>query len=260
MKLSAVEPSRWRCLCAYDGTHYVGWQRQPEGDSVQSVIGEALALTFGEDVRTIGAGRTDAGVHAEGQVFHFDAAWRHGPEKLLKALRTRLPEDVSVLDIRPAGPGFHALRSARGKRYVYRAVEGFATPRDVRFFHSLEHRRMDLKAMRAGASHLVGEHDFSAFAANRGYEDGESPVKDLWRLDVKRCGPHVTITAEGGGFLYKMVRSLAGALFDVGSGKLKPDDLRAILAFRKRTAVVVSAPARGLTLEKVYYRMPKRSL
>ena len=112
-------------------------------------------------------------------------------------------------------------------------------------------------SMRKGADHLVGRHDFSSFAASRGSGEEESPIKELWRLEVVRSGRRIKIKALGGGFLYKMVRSIAGALFDVGIGKLEPDDIRDLLESRERTRMVKTAPARGLSLEKVYYRRPK---
>ena len=257
MSGSAGKTKRWRCLCAYDGTNYLGWQLQSNGESVQGVLALALEKTLGEKARTMGAGRTDAGVHAKGQVFHFDSAWRHGGDNLLKALRTRLPEDVQVREVRQVREGFHALRSSCGKRYEYRATEGWAFPQEARFVHSLENRRFDLDAMRSAALHLVGRHDFSAFSVSRGFDDGESPVKELWRLNIGKSGPRIKITAEGGGFLYKMVRRIAGALFDVGIGKLAPDDIRKILISRKRTELIITAPARGLTLAKVFYRKPR---
>jgi tRNA pseudouridine38-40 synthase len=248
---------RWRCLCSYDGTNYRGWQKQPKGQSVQGCIEQALQQTFTKKIKTIGAGRTDAGVHALGQVFHFDAAWRHGSDKLLKALRVRLPEDILPLELVEIPSSFHALCSARGKYYVYRAVEGYALPMEMRYVHSLNNRTLDVASMRKGADHLVGRHDFSSFAASRGRGEVESPIKELWRLEVVRSGKCIKIKALGGGFLYKMVRSIAGALFDVGIGKLEPDDIRDLLESRKRTRIVKTAPARGLCLEKVYYRRPK---
>ncbi len=250
-------PSRWRCLCSYDGTNYCGWQKQPKGQSVQGCIEQALQKTFTKKTKTIGAGRTDAGVHALGQVFHFDAAWRHGADNLLKALRVRLPEDILPLELVEVPSSFHALCSARGKYYVYRAVEGHALPMEMRYVHSLKNRTLDVTSMRKGADHLVGRHDFSSFAASRGSGEEESPIKELWRLEVVRSGRCVKIKALGGGFLYKMVRSIVGALFDVGIGKLEPDDIRDLLESRKRTRIVKTAPARGLCLGKVYYRRPK---
>jgi tRNA pseudouridine38-40 synthase len=250
-------PSRWRCLCSYDGTNYRGWQKQPNGQSVQGCIEQALQKTFTKKTKTIGAGRTDAGVHALGQVFHFDAAWRHGSDKLLNALRVRLPEDIQPLELVEVPSSFHALCSAKGKCYVYRAVEGHALPLEMRYVHSLKNRTLDVASMRKGADHLVGRHDFSSFAASRGSGEKESPIKELWRLEVARSGRRIKIKALGGGFLYKMVRSIVGALFDVGIGKLEPDDIRDLLERRERTQMVKTAPARGLSLEKVYYRRPK---
>ncbi len=257
MSNSNATPSRWRCLCSYDGTNYRGWQKQPKGQSVQGCIEQALQKTFTKKIKTIGAGRTDAGVHALGQVFHFDAAWRHGADNLLKALRVRLPEDILPLELVEVPSSFHALCSARGKYYVYRAVEGHALPMEMRYVHSLKNRTLDVASMRKGADHLVGRHDFSSFAASRGSGEEESPIKELWRLEVVRSGRRIKIKALGGGFLYKMVRSIAGALFDVGIGKLEPDDIRDLLESRKRTRIVKTAPARGLCLGKVYYRRPK---
>ncbi len=257
MSNSNATPSRWRCLCSYDGTNYRGWQKQPKGQSVQGCIEQALQKTFTKKIKTIGAGRTDAGVHALGQVFHFDAAWRHGADNLLKALRVRLPEDILPLELVEVPSSFHALCSAKGKYYVYRAVEGHALPLEMRYVHSLKNRTLDVASMRKGADHLVGRHDFSSFAASRGSGEEESPIKELWRLEVVRSGRRIKIKALGGGFLYKMVRSIAGALFDVGIGKLEPDDIRDLLESRKRTRIVKTAPARGLCLGKVYYRRPK---
>ncbi len=257
MRHSNATPSRWRCLCSYDGTNYCGWQKQPQGHSVQGCIEQALQKTFTKKTKTIGAGRTDAGVHAVGQVFHFDAAWGHGSDKLLKALRVRLPEDIQPLDLVEVPSSFHALCSARGKSYVYQAVEGYALPMEMRYVHSLKNRMLDISSMRKGADHLVGRHDFSSFAASRGSGEVESPIKELWRLEVIRSGRRIKIKALGGGFLYKMVRSIAGALFDVGIGTLKPDDICDLLENRERTRIVKTAPARGLCLEKVYYRRPK---
>lgn len=257
MSNSNATPSRWRCLCSYDGTNYRGWQKQPRGQSVQGCIEQALQKTFTKKIKTIGAGRTDAGVHALGQVFHFDAAWRHGADNLLKALRVRLPEDILPLELVEVPSSFHALCSARGKYYVYRAVEGHALPMEMRYVHSLKNRTLDVASMRKGADHLVGRHDFSSFAASRGSGEEESPIKELWRLEVVRSGRRIKIKALGGGFLYKMVRSIAGALFDVGIGKLEPDDIRDLLESRERTRIVKTAPARGLCLGKVYYRRPK---
>ena len=247
---------RWRCVCAYDGTDFAGWQKQPAGDAVQDKIEQALGEIFQCPTRTIGAGRTDAGVHAKAQVFHFDAKWRHDAEDMLKAMRAHFPIGISPRSVDPAGARFHALLSAKGKRYRYRAVEGWAMPEEDRFVLSLKKRKPDLERMQEAAAHLVGTHDFSSFSASRGMEEDESQVRKVWRIKVSRKGALLEIEALGKGFLYKMVRSIAGALLDVGCGKIEPVQLKEILKRKKRTEEIVSAPAKGLCLEKVYYRRP----
>jgi len=247
---------RWRCTCAYDGTEYAGWQKQPSKDSVQDAIEQALGKVFQNPVRTIGAGRTDSGVHARGQVFHFDQDWKHGGEKLLQALRSFLPADISPRTIEPVSLGFHALSSSRGKRYIYRAVEGWAMPEDERFALSLKNQKINLDEMKRGASFLLGKHDFSAFSASRGKGERENPVKEIWILEINRNGAGYDFIVEGSGFLYKMVRSIVGGLFEVGRGKINANKIKDILESCERTEVVVSAAAKGLCLDKVYYQVP----
>lgn len=244
--------SRWKCRVAYDGTGFSGWQSQPDNNAVQDHIERRLAAILGASVRIHGSGRTDAGVHARGQVFHFDADWKHGPEKLLAALRSGLPETIQVQTARQVGADFHARYSAKGKIYRYHLHHGgFADPFAQRYTHSVP-RPLDVDAMRAGAARLVGTHDFRAYSAFGGVER-ESTVRTLHKLDLTARGNDLRIDAEGNGFLYKMVRSLAGALISVGQGKLTPDDLSRILAHGERTRRVETAPARGLCLMKVLY-------
>ena len=245
---------RWRCDCAYDGTEFSGWQKQPDGKAVQDHINAALQEVFHHPVKTVGAGRTDAGVHAKGQVFHFDKAWDHGEDAMLQAIRAHLPKGISPRKIRKVGPRFHAHLSARGKQYRYRAVNGWAMPQDERFVLSLKKQKISLLEMKQGAQFFLGEHDFSAFAASRGKDACENPLKHVWKVDLKTRGDNLDFIIEGSGFLYKMVRSMVGALLDVGTGKLAPQEIHEILESRKRTEVVVSAPAHGLSLEKVFYR------
>jgi tRNA pseudouridine38-40 synthase len=220
---------------------------------VQDVIEARLAEIFGRPVRIHGSGRTDAGVHALGQVFHFDAEWRHGVDKLLAAFRVGLPPAIQVKSVRPAPARFHARFQATGKRYEYRLQLGDADP-FVRPYCWSVFRPLDFAAMRAAAAVLRGRHDFRAFTALNG--QGEAPedtVRDLRRLEIVRRGRRVRITCEADGFLYKMIRSLVGMLVSVGEGKLTPADVRAILASKERTARVLTAPPRGLFLVKVFY-------
>lgn len=248
---------RWKCIAAYDGTGFYGWQSQTGGNTIQDIIEGRLQVIFKRPVRIHGSGRTDSGAHAHGQVFHFDAQWEYPADDLLRALRSGLPERIQVNAVKRVANTFHARKSATGKRYLYRLYEGFAPPQETRYCWSLDNRRLDIESMREASLHLIGKHDFTAFSADRGNDSPENPVKDLRLLEVRRKGPRVRITAEAGGFLYKMVRSLAGALVDVGIGKLAPGEIPLILKSRQRTALIATAPSRGLSLEKVYYRPRK---
>ena len=242
---------RWRCVCAYDGGHFAGWQSQAGANAVQDVIEARLAEIFGAPVRIHGSGRTDAGVHALGQVFHFDAEWRHGPEKMLAAFRIGLPAAIQVKSVRAVAADFHARFQAKGKRYEYRIDLGDPDP-FTRPYCWPVFRPLEVAAMRAAAEVLRGRHDFRAFTALNG-PAREDTVRELRRLDVTRRGRLVRIVAEADVFLYKMVRSLAGVLVAVGEGKLTPKDVRGILASRERTAAVQTAPPQGLFLVRVFY-------
>ena len=243
--------TRWKCVCAYDGTNFAGWQSQARGVAIQDVIEARLQAILKQPVRISGSGRTDAGVHAHGQVFHFDAAWPHGEQKLLIALRTGLPPGVQIKSARPVRSDFHSRFQATGKRYEYRVHLGDADP-FTRPYCWMVFRDLDIEAMRTAAGHLLGRHDFRAFTALNGPERDDT-VRTLKKLDVIKRGKHVRIVCEGDGFLYKMVRSLAGVLVSVGEGKLAPDEVARILKSRRRTEVVQTAPAQGLFLMKVFY-------
>ena len=243
--------SRWKCICAYDGTGFEGWQSQVGGNAVQDVIEARLAVIFKSPIRIHGSGRTDAGVHANGQVFHFDAEWRHAPEKMLPAFRTGLPPTVQIKSVRRAAADFHSRFHATGKRYVYHLHMGDADPFTKPWSWTV-FRPLDFAAMEAVAAELRGTHDFRSFAASNGQER-EDTVRELRRLDIVRHGRRVRITAESTGFLYKMVRSLVGAMVAAGEGRLTAPQVREILASKRRTAVVFTAPPQGLFLDKVFY-------
>jgi tRNA pseudouridine38-40 synthase len=242
---------RWKCTCAYDGAGFIGWQSQDEKRGVQDIIEARLQEIFGELVRTHASGRTDAGVHARAQVFHFDAAWRHGAEKLLAALRSRIPPQLQIIALRPVSEKFHARFSAKRKRYDYFVHLGDADPFTRPYCWPVFHP-LDLAAMKATAAVLRGRHDFRAFTALNG-PPRENTVREITRLDVVRSGRRIRITAEAPGFLYKMVRSLAGAIVAAGLGKITPDAVRALLASQQRIPAVLTAPPQGLFLTKVFY-------
>ncbi len=246
---------RWKCICAYDGTGHSGWQSQPAGDSIQDAIEARLAEMLGVKTRIHASGRTDAGVHASGQVFHFDADWRHGPDKLAAGLRGGLVRSIQIVSVRAASPGFHARFSAKGKTYEYRIHLGDADP-FTRPYAWVILKPLDLEAMRAAARVLQGRHDFKAFSAFNGAEPGEAAgtVRDLRSLEVRKRGKTLRITAEADGFLYKMVRSLVGALVAAGEGKLTPAEIAAYLQTKVRTEKIQTAPPQGLFLRQVRYR------
>ncbi len=244
---------RFKCTVAYDGTGWNGWQSQPGGNTIQDILEKRLRAVFKKTIRIHGSGRTDAGVHAREQVFHFDADWGHPPADLHRALRSGLPRSILVTSARRAKDTFHARYSAAGKRYRYRIYEGWAPPMENRYCWSLGSRRLDLDAMRAAAQVFMGKHDFRAFGAETEGLTEEDCIKELRRLDVTKRGPRAAVTIEASGFLYKMARSITGALAEAGMGKLAPEDLARFLAGKKRVRQIVTAPARGLTLEKVFY-------
>ncbi len=244
--------TRWKCICAYDGTTFAGWQSQTGGRAIQDIIEARLAEILKTPTRIHGSGRTDAGVHALGQVFHFDAAWRHGTEKLLAAFRVGLPAAIQIKRIKPLGTSFHSRFDAIGKRYRYRIFLGDPDPFTRPYCWAI-YKPLDVEAMSVAAALLCGRHDFRAFTALNGTER-EDTVRDLRRLQVIPRGRNIHIVTEADGFLYKMVRSLTGVLVAVGEGKLAPAQVRLILQTRERTPAVQTAPARGLFLEKVFYR------
>lgn len=243
---------RWKCVCAYDGAAFQGWQSQANGLAVQDEIERALADLLRQPIRIHGSGRTDSGVHALGQVFHFDADWGHGSKALVAALTTRLPTSLLIRSAAPVSADFHARFSATGKRYHYRILVGVAGPHETATCLSLP-GPLDLDRMKAGAAHLLGRHDFAPFGASNG-DLIEDTVKDLRMARVSRRGPRIRITLEAGGFLYHMARSIVGALIKVGLGRLDPDVIGQVLASGRRIPLIETAPAKGLFLERVRYR------
>ena len=246
-----MKATRWKCVCAYDGTTFAGWQSQSGGTAVQDVIEERLSEILKASVRIHGSGRTDAGVHARGQVFHFDAIWPHGSAAMLAALRGGLPISIQVKSAKKVSDDFHSRFQTKGKRYAYFIHLGDADP-FTRPYRWCVFRPLDVNAMEQAAKVLCGRHDFRAFTALNGPAK-ENTMRNLRVLEVKKRGNEVRITAEGEGFLYKMVRSLAGVLVAVGEGRLEVEKVSKILESRRRTALVPTAPPHGLCLMNVFY-------
>ena len=243
---------RYRLDLEYDGRPYHGFQAQAGQPTLQGSIERAVTAFTGEAARIHAAGRTDSGVHALQQVAHVDLEREWRPEVVRDALNAHLvPEPIAILAASVAADDFHARFSARGKIYIYQLHRGAADPFLDPFCWSVP-RSLAVETMRVTARCLTGRHDFRAFTALNG-PAREDTVRELRRLDVTRRGRLVRIVAEADGFLYKMVRSLAGVLVAVGEGKLTPKDVRGILASRERTAAVQTAPPQGLFLVRVFY-------
>jgi tRNA pseudouridine38-40 synthase len=248
-----VKTERLRLLIAYDGRAFRGWQSQAGGGAVQDHLERALARLCGGRIVVHGSGRTDAGVHALGQVAHADVPrGKFDLRTWQLALNANLPPEVRVLRVNRAAAGFHARFDARGKIYDYRLWLGSA-------LHPLEIGRawhvplpIDFERLRAGARLITGRHDFAAFAANRGKPEKDT-VRTIHSVRVTRRGPLVTLRFEGDGFLYRMVRLLTGSLMRVAQGKAPLDWLRALLAGKGAMKSNFAAPPDGLYLVRVLY-------
>ena len=243
---------RYRVTLEYDGTPFVGWQVQAEGMSVQGRLAEAIRRFSGETVMPRGAGRTDAGVHALGQVAHFELAREWPLNTVRAALNFHLkPEPVAVLDCAAVHESFDARFSATARHYRYRILARPAHPAIDRDRVCWVPQPLDAAAMDAAAQVLVGRHDFTTFRA-AGCQS-RSPVKTLNRLAVTRMGDEIVVEASARSFLHNQVRSMVGSLKLVGDGKWRAADLAAALAAKSRAACGPVAPARGLYLTQVDY-------
>lgn len=242
---------RFLLVCEYDGTAYCGWQRQINGPSVQQVLEETLAKLTGEPVTVTGSSRTDAGVHALGLCAHFDSATRIPPDKLAFALNTMLPPDIRIRESGPAPEGFHARYSACGKVYRYAFFNSRHDCAIGRQYAAHVPLELNERLMHEEAQALCGTHDFAAFAASGSV--ASSTVRTIYRAQVRRCGDTVTLTVLGDGFLYNMVRIIAGTLMEVGTGKRSPGAIARAIETGDRLALGQTAPAKGLTLMRVLY-------
>ena len=233
-----------RMTLEYDGTAYAGWQRQKNGLSIQQVLEEKIAVMTGEDVKVLGSGRTDAGVHALAQVAHLRTASAIPAWNLLHGLNSLLPRDIAVIRLDEAPEDFHARHSATGKVYLYRILNRPVRSALHRHFAWEVFQPLDVARMQEAASHLVGTHDFTSFSTV--HSDAPHRVRTIREISVTRNEEDfIGITVEAEGFLRYMVRIIAGTLVEVGKGRRPPGDIPAVLAAKDRAAAGITAPARG---------------
>jgi tRNA pseudouridine38-40 synthase len=240
-----------RLQLEYDGSRYAGWQRQPDQPSVQQALETALHHLTQEAVAVVGAGRTDAGVHALGQVASFRIKRQWTSRQWIRGLNAWLPDDVAVRAAATVPDAFHARYAARGKLYEYRILNRAERPALERAYLWHIHKPLEQAAMEQAAAHLVGSHDFSSFEGT--LTDNEDPVCDLRQLSMARQGDLLLVQAYADRFLKHMVRAIVGTLVEVGHGKRTADSLKAVLAAKDRRAAGRTAPAHGLYLVRVDY-------
>ena len=244
--------NRYKCIIAYDGSDYSGYQIQPKKRTIQSQIEAILTkMHKGAAVKISASGRTDAGVHAKGQVIHFDSPLSLPEQKWEMALNSMLPEDISVLSVEKTAPDFHARFDANGKEYryfLYQSPKRDPFQRKYAFHYPYP---LSLEAMREASSYLLGTHDFSSFCSAR--TEVEDKVRTIETIEIIQEGESISFRFTGNGFLYNMVRILVGTLVEIGSGKRNPKDIVEILDKKDRRYAGKTAPGQGLYLWKVLY-------
>lgn len=243
--------NNYKLTIEYDGSRYYGWQRQPGQNTIQGKLESVLSRMCGDRVEVIGAGRTDAGVHARGMVANVFLETESTCEEIRDYLNTYLPEDIAVKEVREAAPRFHARYNATGKTYCYTCYDGKVKSVFDRKYYVYLEEEPDLDLMRQAAAFLEGEHDFRNFCVNPRMK--KSTVRRVNRIEIKREGGYLRFTIHGTGFLQNMVRIIVGTLLEVGGGRMDVEEVRAALVNPERQKAGPTAPAQGLCLMEVDY-------
>lgn len=241
-----MEKQRVRLTVAYDGTNYHGWQLQDNGITIEEELNRCLSGLLGETIRVIGASRTDSGVHALGNVAVFDTESPMPAGKISYALNQRLPEDIRIQKSEAVSPDWHPRHCESRKTYEYRIYRAEFPMPVKRLYSYFTYNALDVGRMREAAAYLEGEHDFKSFCQTG--SQAESTVRTIYTLWVEEQGQDLVIRVCGSGFLYNMVRIIAGTLMEVGQGKREPESMQDILKARERASAGPTAPAHGLTL------------
>lgn len=241
----------YKLTIAYDGTDFHGWQQQENASSIQQIIKKALDTVLRHSTRLIGSGRTDAGVHARGQVAHFHSSTPLKPARVLYSLNALLPATIRLLALEEVSEAFHAQYSAKGKTYHYHLFLGSVMPPTKRLYTWKPFHVVDLLLMKEAAAYFIGTHDFTTFT-NKG-SASEDPVRTIYSITFVPEEGGVALIFHGSGFLYKMVRNIVGTLVAAGAGRLVPRDIPLLLAKRDRRVAPEGAPPQGLFLHEVHY-------
>ena len=246
----------YKMIISYDGSRFYGWEHQPNTElTIQGKLESVLSLMTGTEVEVLGAGRTDAGVHAKGMVAnaHFETAMSE--DEILEYMNHYLPEDICVREVREASERFHSRYNAMGKTYCYTVYTGDLKPVFNRKYvyvpENLPAKGLDIEAMKKAAEYLVGEHDFKSFCGNPKMK--KSCVREIYSIDIEPSGSYLNMTFHGSGFLQYMVRILSGTLLEVGLGKREADSIPDLIEAKERAKAGFTAPAKGLCLLKVDY-------
>lgn len=242
---------RVKLTVAYDGTNYHGWQVQPNGNTIEAELNRHLSELLGEEIRVTGASRTDAGVHALGNVAVFDTSARMPAEKISYAMNTRLPEDIRIQEACEVAPDFHPRFCRTVKTYEYRILNRRFPDPTKRLYSYFYYYPLDVEKMKTAAAYLVGEHDFQSFCTMK--PDLENTVRRIYSLDIEKEGDMILMRVTGNGFLYNMVRIIAGTLIRVGGGFIPPESMQAILDGKNRKLAGETARPEGLTLVEIQY-------
>ena len=239
---------RIKLVVAYDGTEYCGFQVQNNGPTIEGELNKVLSELFKEDIRVIGASRTDSGVHAYCNVAVFDTQARMPAEKMVYAINQRLPEDIRVQESSEVAADFHPRHTDSRKTYEYRIYNAAVQNPMKRRYALWNYYKLDVEKMKEAAAYLVGEHDFKSFCSAD--TQVESTVRTVYKVAVTQSGEDIVISVSGNGFLYNMVRIIAGTLLEVGKGRIEPNEMPRILEAKNRQASGPTAPPHGLTLVK----------
>lgn len=242
---------RIKLVIAYDGTKYCGWQKQPNAISVEEVINKHLIKLLGEDIEIIGSSRTDSGVHALGNVAVFDTETKIPAEKIAYALNQRLPNDIVIQSSNEVSLDFHPRYHKNSKTYEYKILNREFNIPTMRLYYQFVYKKLDTDKMQEAANYLIGEHDFKSFCSTK--IQVQSTVRTIYSLDVISKGEEIILRVRGNGFLYNMVRIIAGTLINVGLGIMEPSRVAEVLAARERMKVGPNAPAHGLTLVNIEF-------